>query len=68
MVPPEPAPASPCPGSRQKPHGRAEPRDRAGLLTLLLSNLQLMAASPLPLMSQPTPRPAYTPVSSLLAQ
>lgn len=67
MVPLSPSPASPCPGSRQEPCSRAKPRDRAGLLTLLLSGLQLMAASPLPLVSQPTPRPAYTPVPSLLA-
>lgn len=67
MVAQSPPSAFPFPGSRQEPCSRAKPRDRAGLLTLLLSGFQLTAASPLPLVSQPTPSPAYTPIPSLPA-
>lgn len=67
MVPQTPSSAFPFPGSGQEPCSRAKPRDRAGPLTLLLSGFQLTAASPLPLVSQPTPRPAYTLIPFLLA-
>lgn len=67
MGPPSPSLVSPCPGSRQESCSRYKPRHRAGFLTLLLSGLQLMAVSLLPLVSQPIPRPAYTPVPSLIA-
>lgn len=60
---PQPFSGAPCPGSRQESCSRYKPRHRAGLLTP--SGRQLMAVSLLPLVSQPTPRPAYTPVPSL---